>query len=100
MTDHDPRTRMVVDWLREDAHENADRVLLSALNDIDHIKQRRPWWPTWRFPAMNGVAKLVAAAAVVGAALLALALLPLATGPGGPGPTPSPSSSPWPSALA
>jgi hypothetical protein len=96
MTDHDPRTRMVVDWLREDAHENADRVLLNALNDIDHIKQRRPWWPAWRFPAMNGIAKLVAAAAVVGATLLAFALLPLATGPGGPGPAPSPSASSFP----
>jgi hypothetical protein len=56
-TDHDARTRTVVSWLREDAHENAERVLLAALNDIDHTQQRRSWWPARRFPAMNTFAK-------------------------------------------
>ncbi len=82
-TEHDARTRTVVDWLREDAHESAERVLLNALNEVDRTNQRRAWWPALRFPALRGTARLVAAAAVVGATLVALALLPLAAGPGG-----------------
>jgi hypothetical protein len=94
-TDHDKRTRLVVSWLREDAHENAERVLLGALNEIDHTPQRRAWWPAWRFAEMNDVAKfLVAAAAVVAVVFAGINMLPRSsTGPGG---QPSPSSTPTP----
>ena len=47
-TEHDPRTRIVLSWLREDAHENAERMLLRALDEVDATPQRRPWWPAWR----------------------------------------------------
>jgi hypothetical protein len=90
-TEHDTRTRIVVSWLRDDAHENAERVLLSALNEIDHTRQRRSWWPAWRFSDMNAFAKfLVATAAVVAVAVLGINLLPGGSAGGVP---PSPSSS-------
>jgi hypothetical protein len=92
-TEHDARTRTVVDWLREDAHENAERALIAALNDVDHTQQRRAWSPASKFPVTNGVGKLVTAAAVASAMLLAFAILPLAVGPGGP---PPPTASPTP----
>jgi hypothetical protein len=104
--EHDTRTRIVVSWLREDAHENAGRVLLAALNEIDHTQQRRSWWPAWRFSDMNNVAKvLVAAAAVVVVAVVAINLLPgggSGTGsvPPSPSPSPSPSLSPTPQPTA
>ena len=46
--ERDPRTRIVLSWLREDAHENAERVLLSALDEVDLTQQRRPRWPVQR----------------------------------------------------
>jgi hypothetical protein len=95
-TDHDARTRMVVAWLREDAHEDAERVLLRVLDQVDHTPQRRVWWPALAFPSGHGVRRLITAAAVVGAMLLALVLLPLATGPGG---DPTAIPSPTPAAL-
>lgn len=101
-TEHDPRTRIVVSWLRDDAHENAERLLLSALNEIDHTRQRRAWWPAWRFSDMNAFAKLLAAtAAVVVVAVVGFNLLP-GSGAGGAPPSPvesassSPSTSPTP----
>lgn len=113
-TEHDARTRTVVSWLREDAHENAERALLSALDEVDHTQQRRSWWPAWRFPDMNNVAKvLVATAAVVAIAAVGINLLPGSqTGTGGappaasastlpssPSPSPSPSPTPEPTAA-
>jgi hypothetical protein len=96
--EHDPRTRIVVSWLREDAHENAERVLLAALNEIDQTHQRRSWWPAWRFSDMNNVAKaLVATAAVVAVAFAGINLLP---GSGaGPGTQPSRSPTAEPTAT-
>ena len=47
-TERDPRTRTVLSWLREDQHENAERVLLRALDEVDTTPQRRSWWPAWR----------------------------------------------------
>ena len=64
-TERDPRTRIVLSWLREDAHENAERVLLRALDEVDTTPQRRSWWPAWRTDRMNTFAKLIAAAAAV-----------------------------------
>jgi hypothetical protein len=89
-SDGDSRTRIVLSWLREDAHENAERALLRALDEVDTTPQRRPWWPAWRFSDMNNVAKgLVAMAAVVAVAFVGINLLP-GTG-SGPGSLPSPS---------
>jgi hypothetical protein len=94
MTEHDARTRTVVSWLREDAHENADRVLINALNEIDHTRQRRSWWPAWRANRMNTYAKLIAAAvAVLVVAVVGYQFLPGDGGIGGQ-PTIEPSSSP------
>jgi len=95
-TEHDPRTRIVLSWLREDAHENPERLLLRALDEVDATPQRRSWWPARRFPAMNTFAKvLVATAAVVAVAVVGVNLLPgNQTGAGGPPPTASPSAPP------
>ena len=92
-TDRDPRTRVVLSWLREETHENAERVLLRALDEVDTTPQRRSWWPAWRTNRMNSFTKLIAAAAAV----LAVAVIGYTTLPGigivGPGATPPPSPS-------
>ena len=64
-TEHDPRTRIVLSWLREDAHENPEHMLLRALDEVDATPQRRSWWPAWRSNRMNTYAKLIVAAAAV-----------------------------------
>ena len=64
-TERDPGTRIVLSWLREETHENAERVLLRALDEVDTTPQRRSWWPAWRTNPMNTYAKLLAAAAAV-----------------------------------
>jgi hypothetical protein len=93
-TDFDPRTRIVLSWLREDAHENAEQMLLRALDEVDTTPQRR-FWPAWRSNRMNTFAKLiVAAAAVLVVAFAGFQLLPRSGGVGGePTVTPSPSPS-------
>ena len=62
-TERDPRTRIVLSWLREETHENAERVLLRALDEVDTTPQRRSWWPAWRTGRMSSFTKLSAAAA-------------------------------------
>lgn len=97
-TEHDPRTRIVLSWLREDAHENAERVLLRALDEVDTTPQRRSRWPARRSSDMNAFAKVaIAAAAVVVIAVAGFQFLPRAGLTGGqPTPTPEPSPSPTP----
>ena len=93
-TDRDPRSRIVLSWLREDQHENAERVLLRALDEVDTTPQRRSWWPAWRISEMNKLAlTAVVAAAVLLVAVVGYNLLP-GLGVGGPGATPSPSPAP------
>lgn len=95
-TEHDPRTRIVLSWLREEAHENAERLLLSALDEVDATSQRRSWWPAWRSNRMNTYVKLIgAAAAVLLVAVVGYQSLPAnpAGGTGGQ-PTLAPSPSP------
>src|SRR5262245_20534929 len=94
-TERDPRTRIVLSWLREDAHEDAERVLLRALDEVDTTPQRRPMWPARRIADMNAYAKLaVAVAAVVVIAVAGLQFLPSNGSVGGPpAATPSPRSS-------
>ena len=97
-TDRDPRTRTVLSWLREDAHENAERMLLRALDEVDATPQRRSWWPAWRSNRMNTYAKLIAAAAaVLVVAVVAYQFLP---GSGGVGSQPTITPSPSPTLLA
>ena len=87
-TERDPRTRAVLSWLREDAHENAERVLLRALDEVDTTPQRRSWWPAWRTNRMKALANLVAAAAaVLVVAIVGYQFLPGGSGFGGPRPT-------------
>ena len=94
-TERDRSTRIVLSWLREDAHENAERVLLLALDEVDTTPQRRSWWPARRFSNMNTQIKaLLAVAAVVAIAVVGYNLLPGRGGIGGPIATPSPSPGP------
>lgn len=95
-TEHDPRSRIVMSWLREDGHEDAERVLLRTLDEVDTTPQRRPVRPARRFAEMNSYAKLaIVAAAIVVVAIAGIQLLPgTGTSGGQPTATPSPTSSP------
>ena len=96
-TGHDPQTRIVLSWLREEAHENPEHMLLRALDEVDATPQRR-FWPAWRSNRMNTSAKLsVAAAAVLIVAVLGYQFLPRSGGVGG---EPTIAPSPSPSLLA
>jgi hypothetical protein len=90
-TERDPRARIVLSWLREDAHENAERVLLRALYEVNTTPQRRPWWRAWRDASMNKLALAGAAAVVLVVAAVGYNLItrPAAIGPGA-----TPSASP------
>ena len=82
-------TRIVRSWLHGDAHEDADRVLNSVLDQLETTTQRRPWWPARRFLSMNNNARIaLAAAAVVVVGLIGYELL-IASNVGGPPPAPS-----------
>lgn len=96
MTERDPAARIVLSWLREDGHENAERVLLLALDEVDATQQRRSRWPAWRTFDMNPAFKYgLAAAAVLVVALVGYSLLPGNTiGPPGPSATGVPTAAP------
>jgi hypothetical protein len=100
-TERDTRTRIVLSWLRDDAHEDAERVLLRALDEVDTTPQRRPVWPARRNADMNAYAKLaIAVTAVVVIAVAGLQLLPRnSSSGGGPAATSSPTASPTPTAA-
>jgi len=88
-TDHDI-ARSLRSWLHEDAHENADRVLDSVLDQLDTTPQRRAAWLARRFPLMKNTFRMVlVAAAVVIVAVIGYQFLP-ASNTGGPGATPTP----------
>ncbi len=96
--------RIVRSWLREDRHEDADRVLDTVLTELDATPQRRLSWAARRFPIMNNALRVgLVAAAVVIIAVIAINLLPGSPAPGGE-PTPSPSAAalatPEPTPLA
>jgi hypothetical protein len=100
-TERDPRTRIVVSWLREDAHEDAERVLLRALDEVDATSQRGGSWPFRWLDDNRSFARLaLAAAAVVVIALAGMQFLPRSGTSGGqpsptqPTPTPTPTTTP------
>ena len=87
-------TRIVRSWLREDAHEDADRVLDLVLDQIDATPQRRATWPAWRFPLVKNTLRIaVAAALLVAAAVFGIQFLS-GSNTGGPGPSLTPTSEP------
>ena len=47
--ERDPRARIVLSWLREETHENAERVLLRALDEVTRRHSAAPV-PAWRLP--------------------------------------------------
>jgi hypothetical protein len=91
-TERDPRTPIVLSWLHEDAHEDAERVLLRALDEVDATSQHRRSWPVRWLTDMNAFAKLaIAAAAVVVIAVAGIQFLPRS---GTSGEQPSPTATP------
>jgi hypothetical protein len=92
-------TRIVRSWLHEDAHEDADRVLNSVLDQLDTTPQRRASWLARRFLTMSTNVRLgLVAAAIVLAVVVGIGLAGRLSV--GPAPEPTPSSSPSPEALS
>ncbi len=88
---------VVRSWLREDGHEDADRVLFSVLGELDTTPQRHASWLARRLPFMNSNTfrfGIAAAAVVAGAALVGANLLPDSIGDPDPTSPPSPSARP------
>ena len=91
-------TRIVRSWLDEGVTALPDRVLDAVLDQVPATRQRRSWWPAWRFADMNTLTKFaIAAAAVVVVAVVGINLLPRSGGDVGGAPTVAPSSTPSPS---
>ncbi|HET9083905.1 MAG TPA: hypothetical protein VFN41_05820 [Candidatus Limnocylindrales bacterium] len=94
-TESDPRTRIVLSWLHEDAHEDAEPVLLRALDEVDTTAQRGRAWPVPILADTSSLAKLaIVAAAIVVIAVAGIQFLPLSGTSGGP-----PTASPTPTAT-
>ena len=104
MTANDDLERRISDYYAAEVPQRApDRVLHTALATIDTTRQRRVLVPApWRFPPMNGFAKVaVAALAVIAIGAVGLAILRPGSGSGvGGQPSPSPSASPTPDPSA
>lgn len=97
-TDQDSRSRIVLSWLREDAHESAERVLLRALDEVDTTSQRRRFGGARKSLDMPAIRVALTAAAVLAVAFLSYRLIAEPTGPGGPpspSPTPAPTTPVW-----
>ena len=92
--ERDPRTRTVLSWLREDAHENAERVLLLALDEVETTPQRRSWWPARRsLTVIKPLPLAIGAAALLVVAAFVVGLAPRSTPIGNDTPTPTPTAS-------
>ena len=119
MTPNDSLERRIADHFAAEVPQRApDRLLRAALDTIDTTRQRRVLVPVpWRYPNMNGFAKLaVAAVAVIAIGALGLAILrpgsgsssgvggqpssPRTAAPSPPPPAPSPVVSPTPDPSA
>ena len=101
MTRRNELEGVVRSWLREDRHEDADRVLDMVLADLDTTPQRRAGWLARRFPIMNNTTVRfgVAAVAVLVLALLGIRMLPGTNNSGGPPAEPTPTLRPSPTAT-
>ena len=53
MTANRELDREVRSWLREDGHEDADRLLSEVLDQLDTTPQRHAGWLARRFPIVN-----------------------------------------------
>ena len=93
--------RSLRSWLREERHEDADRVLDVVFDQVPATPQRRVFWSAQRFTDMNTYTRVaITAAAVLIVAMVGFALLPRNGGPGvdaSPSPSPSPTVHPTPS---
>lgn len=88
-------------WLREDRHENADRVLLEALETIAATPQRRAGWLARRFSTLSTYARYgLVAAAIVLVAVIGIGIYGNPVGGPEPNPTASPLITPSPSPSA
>jgi hypothetical protein len=85
--------RSLRSWMKENRHEDANRILDVVFDQLPATPQRRAGWLARRFPVMNtNIARLgVATAAVVLAVIIGINFLPGSNTPGGPDVTPSPS---------
>jgi hypothetical protein len=85
--------RSLRSWLRENRHEDADRVLDAVFDQVPATPQRRAGWLARRFSVLNNnvVRFGIAAAAVILVAIVGITLLPRA-GVGGPDTSPSASA--------
>jgi hypothetical protein len=82
----------IAQWLRDEAQAGApDRLLATTRRELMSVKQRRSWWPAWRFESMTTPARFLSAAAAV-AVVAVIAVLALPRAGGGPGALPSPSA--------
>jgi hypothetical protein len=95
MTDHRDLDRLLDAFFVEGTNEVADRVIDTALDQIDHTHQRRVLRMPRRFQTMNMPTR-VAAAAVIGVLAVGATFFVIRPGPvvGPPGPTAGASSSP------
>ncbi|MEP7040960.1 MAG: hypothetical protein ABI864_05225 [Chloroflexota bacterium] len=92
--------RSVGSWLKEDRHEDADRVLDVVLDQVPATPQRRSSWLAWRYPYMNGLPRIAAVAAAAALVVtIGLALFKLAPNVGEPIQSPTPTATPTPAAL-
>ena len=98
-TDRDV-TRIVRSWLDEGVTVLPDRVLDTVLDQVPATRQRRPWWPTWRFATVNSLPRMAAAAAAAAALVVIVGLALLKLGPSVGPPIESPSSSAIPTPIA
>ena len=92
-TDNDV-ARALRSWMRENRHEDADRVLDAVFDQVPATPQRRASWLAQRFYEMNGLTRF----ATVAVGLLAVIVIGLALAKGanigGPGPTAVPTTTP------
>ena len=100
MTDDNAFDRVARDWLEIGPVDAPDRVVGSALLEIETTSQERDLRIPWRFHHMSMTLRVAAAAILIavlgGGALMVLRPAANDGGVGGSPPTPSPSPSPAP----
>jgi hypothetical protein len=89
--------RSLRSWLREERHEDADRVLDAVFDQVPATPQRSASWLARRFPIMSNTMRIAIAAAVV--VVVAFIGYQVISGPSVGDQSPSPSSSAAPSAA-